>query len=111
VRALTHDPGLSPIEDHGEATIRVYRNQILANARFPLTRSWLAAISRQWEDGESSAMLLKRYLELASDAPDRDHVRRDLAAQGRQASRGGLMIALSRLFPRSPKVKQFFRLQ
>src|ERR1035438_7756028 len=39
VRALTHDPGLSPIEGHGKATIRVYLNQILSKARFPLTLS------------------------------------------------------------------------
>ncbi len=86
VRALTHDPGLSPIEDHGEATIRVYMNQIISKARFPLTLSGLAAISREWEDGESSAILLHRYLELAPDAPDRDHVLRHLAAQSRQLS-------------------------
>ena len=101
VRALTHDPGISPIEDHGEATIRVYLKQILANARFPRTLSCLAAISREWEDGQTSALLLQRYLELAPDAPDRDHVLRDLAAQRQQSNRGRLMVALSRLFPRS----------
>jgi hypothetical protein len=101
VCALTHDPGISPIEDHGEATIRVYLKQILSNARFPRTLSWLAAISREWEDGQTSALLLQRYLELAPDAPDRDHVLRDLAAQRQQSRRGGLMVALSRLFSRS----------
>ncbi|HEX6503097.1 MAG TPA: hypothetical protein VF011_07590 [Terriglobales bacterium] len=99
--ALTHDPGISPMEDHGKATIRVYLNQILANARFPLTLSWLAAISREWEDGHTSALLLQRYLELAPDAPDRNNVLRDLAAQRQQANRGGLMVAFSRLFPGS----------
>lgn len=78
IRALVHDPGLSPIEDHGIATIRVYLEQILSGARFPLTLSWLAAISREWEDRESSAVLLRKYLELAPNAPDRDHVLRDL---------------------------------
>jgi molybdenum cofactor biosynthesis enzyme MoaA len=85
VRALTHDPGLSSIGDHGEATIRVYLNQILSKARLPLTLSWLAAISREWRDGETSAILLQRYLDLAPDAPDREHVRQDLAAQLRQS--------------------------
>jgi molybdenum cofactor biosynthesis enzyme MoaA len=71
VRALSYDPGLSPIEDHGKATIRIYLKQILSNARFPLTLSWLAAISREWDDRESSALLLWRYLELAPYAPNR----------------------------------------
>ena len=104
VLALTHDPGLSPVEDRGTATIRVYLDQILSNARFPLTLSWLAAICREWGDGQSSAILLRRYLELAPDAPDRDHVLQDLASQRQQPSLRGLMVALSRLFPSSPRV-------
>ena len=78
IRALAHDPGLSLVEDHGKSTIRVYLKQILLSARFPLTLTWLAAISREWKDGESSLLLLRRYLELAPDAPDRDRTLRHI---------------------------------
>jgi wyosine [tRNA(Phe)-imidazoG37] synthetase (radical SAM superfamily) len=77
--ALTYDPGLTHIEDHGKKTIRAYMHSILSKARFPLTLSGLAGICRAWEDGESSQILLQQYLELAPDAPDRDHVLQHLA--------------------------------
>jgi hypothetical protein len=79
--ALTHDPGLSSIEDHGQGIIRAYLNEILSNARFPLTLTWLAAISRQWGEMETSVLLLQRYLELAPNAPEREHVLQHLASQ------------------------------
>src|SRR5204862_939630 len=47
---------------------------ILGNAQFPSTLSGLAAISSEFGYEATSSALLGRYLELAPDAPDRNHV-------------------------------------
>ena len=86
-RALSHDPGLTRPNDYGEATIHMYLKEVLSAARFPLTLSWLAAIAHEWGDNETCAILLRRYLELAPDAPDRDHVLHDLSEQLSQISK------------------------
>jgi MoaA/NifB/PqqE/SkfB family radical SAM enzyme len=78
-RALALDPGVREIHEEGGGTIRRHLDRILSEARFPLTLSWLAAISRSIGDHEASDLLLRRYLELAPYAPDRDHVERTLA--------------------------------
>jgi MoaA/NifB/PqqE/SkfB family radical SAM enzyme len=78
-RALALDPGIQHTNETGPAIIRHHLDRILGEARFPLTLSWLAGISREVGDDEASVLLLKRYLELAPDAPDRDHVARSLA--------------------------------
>jgi MoaA/NifB/PqqE/SkfB family radical SAM enzyme len=78
-KALALDPGIRQVYDYGDITIRAHLKRILAEARFPLTLSWLAAICREIGDGEASTVLLKRYLELAPNAPDFDHVSRGLS--------------------------------
>jgi hypothetical protein len=79
VAALQHDPGI-PVaitrEDTAE-TIRTALPDILGNAQFPSTLTGLAAISRELGDNSTSSALLSRYLELAPDAPDRNHVLAD----------------------------------
>ena len=78
-RALALDPGIQQMQEEGGATIRHHLDRILSEARFPLTLSWLAAISLEIGDNEARVLLLRRYLELAPYAPDRDHVTRALA--------------------------------
>jgi len=78
-RALALDPGIQQMQEEGGATIRHHLDRILSEARFPLTLSWLAAISLEIGDNEAWLLLLRRYLELAPYAPDRDHVTRALA--------------------------------
>lgn len=73
--ALRYDPALSIDEmtNIGEG-VRGALPQILARARFPSTLSWLAGVSREVGDWETSDALLSRYLEVAPNAPDRKHV-------------------------------------
>jgi hypothetical protein len=73
-KALAYDPGIESAYNYGDITIRTHLKRILSEARFPLTLSWLAAICREGGDREASNLLLRRYLELAPNAPDRDHV-------------------------------------
>ena len=86
-QALALDPGIQQADQEGRTTIQRHLDRILSEARFPLTLSWLAAISRQIGDHEASDLLLRRYLELAPYAPDRDHVTRALA-EAAAAQRG-----------------------
>ncbi len=74
---LTVDPGIKNIVNSGEATIQNYMERILTGVRFPSTLSALAAICRESGDRKGSAALLKRYLELAPDAPDRERILED----------------------------------
>jgi hypothetical protein len=78
--ALRFDPGIpvsrsesSPIDE----ILRGRLSEILAGARFPSTLSSLAALSRELGDLPASDALLARYLELALDAPDREHILAD----------------------------------
>jgi MoaA/NifB/PqqE/SkfB family radical SAM enzyme len=82
-KALNLDPGIRQVYDYGDITIRAHLKRILAEAQFPLTLTWLAAICREIGDGEASTLLLKRYLVLAPDAPDWDHVANDLSIVAR----------------------------
>jgi radical SAM protein with 4Fe4S-binding SPASM domain len=73
-KALEIDPGIHDIGADSASAVRNSLPQVLLKARFPLTLTWLAGIFQQVKDHESAIPLLKRYLELAPDAPDRDHV-------------------------------------
>ena len=92
-QALELDPGIQQLHEEGGATIRRHLDRILSEARFPLTLSWLAAISREIGDREASDLLLRRYLELAPYAPDRDHVARSLDEAAEVRSNGELSFA------------------
>jgi hypothetical protein len=67
-------PDLTPRETMARRPSRTYLDLILANAQLPLTVSLLAGISRVWGDDHTSVLLLRRYLELAPDAPNRADV-------------------------------------
>jgi hypothetical protein len=82
-RGLAADPGLEDVRDFGAETIRRYCDVVVKQARFTSTLSWLAAVSAAWNDRQSNLLLLKRYLELAPNAPNSEHVLTDLAAQWR----------------------------
>jgi MoaA/NifB/PqqE/SkfB family radical SAM enzyme len=73
-RALSIDPGIERSGDYSETTIQDSLPIVLSDTRYPLTLSWLAAVFRHIGDDRSSIVLMKRYLELAPDAPDRDSV-------------------------------------
>jgi hypothetical protein len=79
--ALSLDPGISPTYSPGANPIRANLQRILNEARLPLSFKWLATVCRQVGDEETSRMLLKRYLELAPDAADREQVIRYLQNQ------------------------------
>lgn len=78
--ALRADPGLICDCDHARASelLKRHLSAIIAGAHSPATLSGLAAICRAYGDGFSASRLLWRYLELAPDAPDRDHVLQSL---------------------------------
>jgi len=78
--ALQADPGLTCQCEHLRAgdMLKSHLDAIIAGANSPATLSWLAAICREYGDFRSSSRLLWRYLELAPDAPDHDHVLQDL---------------------------------
>jgi molybdenum cofactor biosynthesis enzyme MoaA len=78
--AVNYDPGLRCACNHANAgdLIEFHLDDILANANSPGTLSWLAAISREYPNKYPNTRLLLRYLDLAPDAPDRDHVFSDL---------------------------------
>jgi hypothetical protein len=73
--ALKYDPGIliTPKGDVG-STIQSHLPCIIAEVKFPSTLTWLAALSG--EAGKSAARdaLLSRYLEIAPDAPDGNHI-------------------------------------
>jgi hypothetical protein len=73
-QALSLDPGIIPTYTSRANPIRANLQRILNEARLPLTFRWLATVCRQVGDEETSRMLLKRYLELAPDAADKDQV-------------------------------------
>jgi wyosine [tRNA(Phe)-imidazoG37] synthetase (radical SAM superfamily) len=76
--ALKHDPGISVsgITDIGEIVSKSL-SQVLTNAQFPATLTWLAAVSREIGDSATSDTLLSRYLEVAPEAPDRNRILSD----------------------------------
>lgn len=78
--ALRVDPGLICACSHQRAgdLVRSHLDAIIAGAVFPSTLSGLAAVCREDGDHHSSSRLLRRYLQMAPDAPDHDHVLRDL---------------------------------
>src|SRR5262249_27020431 len=63
--------------------------EILSTARLPLTFSWLAGMFHHVGDTETEILLLRRYLELAPDAPDKENVLQGIRA-------GEWMIAVAR---------------
>jgi MoaA/NifB/PqqE/SkfB family radical SAM enzyme len=81
-QALAIDPGVAKPSVPDAISVRNDLNRVLREARFPLTFSWLAALFRETGDDESWARLLRRYLEVAPDALDYDHVVRDLRNSG-----------------------------
>jgi len=79
--ALKHDPGISVSRTAGiSEIIHEALPQTLADAQFPATLTWLAAVSREIGDSASSSALLSRYLEVAPDAPDRMRVENAIIA-------------------------------
>jgi hypothetical protein len=74
--ALAIDPGLvlSTV-----VPLQMDIEDILQRIKYPLTLTWLAAVCREIGNHHLSTRLLRRYLELAPDAPDREHVARDVA--------------------------------
>ena len=81
-QALVIDPGIPQSSLPDPVSVRNDLNRVLREARFPLTLSWLAALFREIGDDESWFRLLRRYLEVAPDAPDYDHVVRELTRSG-----------------------------
>jgi MoaA/NifB/PqqE/SkfB family radical SAM enzyme len=79
-QALAIDPGIH-VGEVNEETIRTYLGAILTNIRFPSTVSSLAAIYRETGDRKGALALMQRYLELAPDAVDRQHVLADIALE------------------------------
>ena len=79
-QALAMDPGIT-IASPGDGMIQSCLPTILANTRTGSTLSVLAAICREAGDRQSGLTLLRRYLELAPGAPDRQHVLADIAAE------------------------------
>jgi radical SAM protein with 4Fe4S-binding SPASM domain len=73
-RALAIDPGIERPDDYTKFTLRECLPRVLKEARYPLTLSWLAAVFRYIKDDHSAILLMKRYLEVAPAAPDRDRV-------------------------------------
>ena len=78
--ALGHDPGLRCTCDHDtpEDLLYSHLDLILRCALAPATLSWTAAICREYRHHQASTLLLKRYLEIAPNAPDFDHVSQDI---------------------------------
>ncbi len=60
------------------ALLQAHAEAILRAAAFPSTLSWLAAVCREYGLESLSTRFLWRYLELAPNAPDFDHVLQDL---------------------------------
>src|SRR6266436_1467107 len=76
--ALKHDPGISVSRTADiREVFRVSLPGILADTQFPSTLSWLAAVSREIGDSATSNTLLSTYLEVAPEAPDRNHILSD----------------------------------
>jgi hypothetical protein len=86
-QALSIDPGISPTYSSRANPIRGNLQRILNEARLPLTFKWLATVCQQVGDEETSRMLMKRYLELAPDAADREQVIRYLQNRLKPAHR------------------------
>lgn len=99
VEALKFDPEISIAETDAGDVVRTHRDQILAKVRFPSTLTWLAAISRECGDMDTSDALLMRYLELAPDAPDRKPILFDhfVGSAIREADRKNLGAATDAL--------------
>jgi radical SAM protein with 4Fe4S-binding SPASM domain len=72
-KALAIDPGIEITGDNAQC-VRDRMPEILAKARLPLTLSWLAGMFRYLNDNRTAIVLLKRYVELAPDAPDKENV-------------------------------------
>jgi hypothetical protein len=77
--ALRIDPGIDVVFNSSGRIPRAALNRILSEVRFPLTLTWLAAFCNQIEDYSASRRLLHGYISLAPNAPDREHVKADLA--------------------------------
>jgi len=76
--ALKNDPGISISRTADiREVFRVSLPGILADTQFPSTLSWLAAVSREIGDNATSNTLLSTYLEVAPEAPDRNHILSD----------------------------------
>src|SRR5205814_1944193 len=71
--ALAIDPGIANVQEYGSTLVRTHLPEILKEARFPSTLSWLAEICRSVGDRTTARLLLRRYLEIAPDAPDWNH--------------------------------------
>jgi molybdenum cofactor biosynthesis enzyme MoaA len=87
-QALGLDPGITPsaLRSSGSNLIEACKTQILGNVKYPSTLSALAAICRTQDALPLSQKLLERYLEIAPNAPDRLHVKADLAQYGASAN-------------------------
>jgi hypothetical protein len=72
-QALAIDPGIN-IGRGSDDSIRLHLETILSKTHSPATLTWLAAFCREIGDRQSGLALLRRYLEVVPDAPDREHV-------------------------------------
>jgi MoaA/NifB/PqqE/SkfB family radical SAM enzyme len=79
-QALAIDPGTTVVFDSVGRLARADLERILIQVRAPSTLTWLATVCRAVGDLQGWNLLLRRYLESAPDAPDRDHVLADLKA-------------------------------
>ncbi|HYR90930.1 MAG TPA: radical SAM protein [Terriglobia bacterium] len=78
VEALRNDPGISVSQTVEISEVfREWLPRILADTQFPSTLSGLAAVSREIGDNTTSNTLLSTYLEVAPEAPDRNHILSD----------------------------------
>jgi len=78
--ALAIDPGIE-VDVANESTILIHLERILAEAKSPATLSTLAGICRELGDRKTALLLLKRYVEIAPEAPDREHALADIAKE------------------------------
>jgi len=78
--ALVRDSGISEESTYSSCHDLLLSSvdTVLERTRFPATCSWMAGLFREFGDIKNSNRLLRRYLELAPNAPDSVHVTNDL---------------------------------
>jgi molybdenum cofactor biosynthesis enzyme MoaA len=98
-KSLEHDPGLMPLPAtlNSRQLVKQSFPEVLSRAKFPSTLSGFADVCRQLGYDKESNKLLRRYLRIAPNAPDRDTVRADLKLKKRIEK----MIPLLRIRVRS----------
>jgi hypothetical protein len=89
-QALAIDPSATVSFDSAGRIDPSDLKKIVDKVRAPSTLTWLATVCRVSGDWKSSNLLLRRYLKIAPDAADREHVRADL-----KASRPTLQIRIN----------------